>query len=126
MYAIEAYRHLKDNPECAWLFEADEQGDYKRGTLQTEIGRLLMPEVMLDVAKVLCKQKPTVKRGVVMVRSFRMALQGKKQPSGSPEKLAEELRNVINDYLFRYPETPKDVFFLALDILGRNIESSLE
>ena len=123
IYGQLAYTYLFEDPECKWLFEENKQGDWKRKTLQTEVGRLLDPELIREAGKHICKIKPRVKEGVVLIRGYRMSLQGKKQQlEGDWLTLTKEIENTINDFLMRYPETKKETLISSLHLIKSSIE----
>lgn len=123
IYHQRAYKWLHDNPGLEWLFELDPQGDFKRNTLLCEIGRLPFPEIALEVATQLCKDKPKTKEGIVVIRAYRLALTGKPPAlAGDPRKLLIELARTVEDFTFRYPQTDKAAILSAIDALRGIVE----
>jgi hypothetical protein len=127
--AGEAYHALdfpKHDAALNWLFEQTPQGRFKRGTLIAELGRLQNPKLIKSVAEHICKQKPKVKDGVVMVRSYRRSLQGYKPAAPSAITLTNEIIQAINNYVMRYPETTKLQITAALGNARDAIETPTE
>ncbi len=98
---------LKEDKKCAWLFEVNNHGDFKRSTLISEIGRLsdIDTNTMLAFAREICKMKPTVRLGIIKLRAARKAVQGKQQTTRKPADLENEIIKMIDDYWARYPNT---------------------
>jgi hypothetical protein len=98
---------LKDDKKCAWLFETDSRGDYKRSTLIGEIGRLsdIDKNTMREFAYKISEMKPTVRLGIIKLRAARKAMQGKQQPTRGPAAFENEIIKTIDDYWARYPNT---------------------
>lgn len=122
-YACLAGALLGDVPECAWLFEKDDRGEYLRWTLHQELGRFPSAEAALDAALAICESKPKVKQGVIFLRRWRLEMAGK-QPrlEGDPDALRDELLNVLNDFVTRYPKTRRAVILRVLDRVSRDVQ----
>jgi hypothetical protein len=105
----------KTDPAHAWILEQTSQGEWRRETLLSELGRLNDPKLINQVATYICQQKPNVKDGIVMVRGYRQSLQGKKPRSPDPLKLSNEIIHTINSYLRRYPEITNEQIIAALE-----------
>jgi hypothetical protein len=130
MIAAGEASHALDFPKhdaaLNWLFETTPAGRFKRGTLIAEIGRLQNPDLIKSVAEYICKEKPKVKDGVIMVRSYRRSLQGYKPSPPSAITLTNEILQAINNYVMRYPETTMLQITAALENARDAIETPAE
>ena len=123
-YGLLAYMWLKERPECAWLFEKDEHGDYKRITLQYELGRFGDPQAAYRAALALCENKPKVRDGITFLRRWRLQDAGNPPAlAGDPDRLGSALLSTLNEHLTRYPETPPADILAALASLTYSVKA---
>ena len=122
-HGITAQLWLGEREDCAWLFEVDDKGDYKRETLHTELGRFPTAQSAYDAAMALCRDKPTVSAALPALRRWRQEAQGKTFDwCGDVDMLQHELLNALNAYLQRYPDMmPDDVIQALRGVLGKVI-----
>jgi hypothetical protein len=114
-YETHAVRHLKDDPACGWLFGADRGGHNPRWrrSILAQLGRLVDeqgPEVMREVAMLVCERRPPVKAAVALIRRVRLGQAG----SGSAIVLTDVLDTAINGYLAAHPQTTRQQVLGAL------------
>jgi len=112
VYGTRAFKLLHELPQYAWLFE--DNGE-RRWTLVEELGRVPDDELLRSVALELCKKKPRVRDALVMLRHWRLHVTGREQRvKADADRLQRELRNVLNDYLLRHPETTQEQLLEAI------------
>src|SRR5262245_7533859 len=104
-YAGLAIRALSDDPAFEWLVSTREQiagGTSRlRHTILAELGRVSDERMIKEMARLLCKQRPTAKRAAALIRRWRRA----PCRDASILGLAAALEGCVNDYLATHPGT---------------------
>lgn len=104
-------------PEFEWLFDAPK--NVVRVSILAELGRIEDPNDLYDFALAVCKQKPKTKIAVVRIRNWRLGKNGE----GDAEKLGDEIRCVIANYIERFPKTKLQQIFDALEAVWNLMET---
>lgn len=121
---------FKDEPGLTWLLDpkAIQAGTnaWRPGIL-TELGRITDNKIMIDVARQVCTMKPAAKAGMIMVRRYRMTLEGKTvQETGNALDLNSAIVDAINGYLTRYPRTIHRHVLEAIQSVRATVEQQQE
>jgi hypothetical protein len=114
---------VMDEPEFRWLFDA-ETGTC-RNTILAELGRIQNDELLLEMAREVCRRKPKSREAVAAIRRFR----GVRDEPNS-RKLMVKLIKTIDEYLKRYPGTTweqvQDAVAQAADVVDEATREPLE
>jgi len=89
---------VMDQPDLRWLF--DPQNGTCRTTILTELGKIDSDELLLEMAREICRRRPKSREAVAAIRRFRGV---RDEPSS--HKLTIKLIKTIDAYLKRYPTT---------------------
>lgn len=100
----------------AWLH--DEATQRIRSTILTELGRIEDDALLIAMAGELCNHKPHTKDAVAMIRRVRRVNRKK----GSALALADEIIDVLNHYVQRFPDMTHNDTERALNIAMHMVE----
>ena len=97
--------------------------DTMKMSILSELGRISDPDAMLEMAKVICRTKPTARRATHTIRAFRGV-----QKQRDLTVLTHGIAKSIDAYCERYPETTSVQILNALEdvqyIVKQGSESS--
>lgn len=84
-----------------WLFDNTSEQSGRKQSILAELGRIEDPDLLTEVADLLCERQPKARDAVALVRRIRLG----RIPPGDTLQLANEIITTINAYLARYPDT---------------------
>jgi hypothetical protein len=110
LWCLEAVGIMMKNPEPSfkWLFDEQANPEIYKRVILSELGRIEDEETMLAVMREVCRDKPTTRDAVLMIRRYRLGR--------SPEPNCLDLTRVILDAIKSYAATHpsiSDQFVLA-------------
>jgi len=98
-----------DEPAFRWFYDDDAidagTGRIRRKTILAELGRLDDDDLILQLARVLCEQKPPMREAIAMIRRHRLG----RLASGSCLDLTVAIMTAINDYVAAHETTELQV-----------------
>ena len=95
--------------EFSWLCnEGTGEPLKEHKTILSELGRIEDSELLVEMARELCRLKPKTKDAVAMIRRVRSG----EHKAGDALQLANEIIEALNGYMVRYPAT------LTADVLS--------
>ena len=103
-------------PALAWLLDDPRSieaggGQIKNKAIISELGKLRKGDLIIMVAREICRMKPGVRRAISMIRRSRLG-----RPLTSSEvDLAEAILVAVDRYLKRHPETTRAEIVAALE-----------
>ncbi len=101
VHRTRALRVIGTNPSCRWLHTQPE--------LLDELGRIDSDAALLVIAKRICELKPAAAEGGAMIRGHREF-----------DQLADEIGQIIKDYVERNPYTTRTEILSALETAAAN------
>jgi hypothetical protein len=107
-------------PNCfSWLCnnKSGTQQRIRRVVLY-ELGRIDDDQLLLAMARELCKQEPSARGAITMIRRCR----GCQRKHGDPLDFANEIIRTLNDYLCRHPEMTNEDALSALRTAASQVE----
>lgn len=114
-YLHEAQAVLWDSDFSYLIINDDKTGTtkIKKRTILYELGRLEDPDIIRDVARVICENKLYTAEAVVYIRQHRTG--GK--PAGSNIDLARVIGKTIDEYMLKHSDVNEDMIRESLNIV---------
>lgn len=115
-YAFNVWKilDLTPNEDFTWLLDKAaghaNKPHFCKWSVLAELGRINDQEVVMDLARQLCRLKPSVKESVAIVRRFRLGKCG----DGDAEALMKEILRAVDRYRERFPMTNAEQVLAAL------------
>jgi hypothetical protein len=121
LYQYKAQALLNGHEWARWLIDPAgilrrTRGTYRQTILQ-ELGRLPNDQDLVEMAQWICRQKPTAREAVRIIRALRRGY----RPPGDVADLSARIIDLLNDYLRHHAGVDRDLLLEALQGVKRAV-----